>query len=123
MIAYGPTRMGQALQRKGVSSMIAPKVVSRDEWVDARKELLDREKEITRLRDRVTALRRELPAVAVEKDYSFTGPAGAVRLPDMFEGRRQLIVYHFMFDPEWARMHKLLPAGRQLRAPHAPARQ
>ncbi|MGK5520992.1 DUF899 domain-containing protein [Micromonospora sp. URMC 107] len=82
--------------------MIAPKVVSRDEWVDARKELLDREKELTRLRDRATALRRELPAVAIEKDYSFTGPEGTVRLADMFEGRRQLIVYHFMFDPEWA---------------------
>ncbi|MER7419717.1 DUF899 domain-containing protein [Micromonospora peucetia] len=82
--------------------MIDLKVVSRDEWVDARKELLDHEKEITRLRDRATALRRRLPAVAIEKDYSLTGPAGPVRLADMFEGRRQLIVYHFMFDPEWA---------------------
>ncbi|MEU9509140.1 DUF899 domain-containing protein [Micromonospora sp. NPDC048170] len=81
--------------------MIDLKVVSRDEWVDARKELLDHEKEITRLRDRVTALRRRLPAVAIEKDYSLTGPTGPVRLADMFEGRRQLIVYHFMFDPEW----------------------
>jgi len=82
--------------------MIDLKVVSRDEWVDARKELLVHEKEITRLRDRATALRHRLPAVAIEKDYSLTGPAGPVRLADMFEGRRQLIVYHFMFDPEWA---------------------
>lgn len=100
MIAYRPIRMAQALQRKGVSSMTI-KVVSRDEWVEARKELLDREKEITRRRDEVNALRRELPAVAVEKDYSLTGPSGSVRLADMFEGRRQLLVYHFMFDPEW----------------------
>ncbi|MEH1101760.1 DUF899 domain-containing protein [Micromonospora sp. CPCC 205561] len=77
-------------------------LVSRDQWVDARRKLLDREKEITRLRDEVTALRRQLPAVAVEKDYSFTGPAGPVGLADMFEGRRQLIVYHFMFDPQWS---------------------
>ncbi|MEU6076285.1 DUF899 domain-containing protein [Micromonospora sp. NPDC047074] len=82
--------------------MIDLTVVSRDKWLDARKELLDHEKELTRLRDKVNAMRRHLPAVAVEKDYTFTGPAGTVRLPDMFEGRRQLIIYHFMFDPEWS---------------------
>jgi predicted dithiol-disulfide oxidoreductase (DUF899 family) len=78
-----------------------PKVVSRDAWLDARKALLAREKELTRHRDAVNAARRELPMVRVEKDYIFEGTAGHVRLPMLFEGRRQLIVYHFMFDPDW----------------------
>jgi predicted dithiol-disulfide oxidoreductase (DUF899 family) len=78
-----------------------PKIVSRDEWLTARKNLLAREKELTRHRDAVNAERRLLPMVRIGKDYVFDGPHGRVRLPDLFEGRRQLIVYHFMFDPGW----------------------
>jgi predicted dithiol-disulfide oxidoreductase (DUF899 family) len=81
--------------------MSLPPVVSRDEWLVARKELLAKEKEQTRQRDALNAERRELPMVEIDKDYVFEGPNGAVRLIDMFEGRRQLIIYHFMFDPEW----------------------
>lgn len=81
--------------------MNLPPVVSRDEWLVARLELLTREKEVTRARDAVDALRRKLPMVRVDKDYAFTGPAGPVSLLDLFEKRRQLIVYHFMFAPDW----------------------
>jgi predicted dithiol-disulfide oxidoreductase (DUF899 family) len=78
-----------------------PQVVSRDEWLVARKELLVREKELTRRRDALTADRRRLPMVRVDKEYVFEGPAGKVGLLDLFEGRRQLIVGHFMFEPSW----------------------
>jgi predicted dithiol-disulfide oxidoreductase (DUF899 family) len=70
-------------------------------WLAARKELLAKEKDLTRLRDELNAERRDLPMVEIAKDYIFDGPNGAVRLIDMFEGRRQLIIYHFMFDPGW----------------------
>lgn len=76
-----------------------PKIVSQAEWLTARKAHLLKEKELTRLRDTVSAERRRLPMVKVEKDYAFEGPRGKVKLSDLFEGRRQLIVYHFMFDP------------------------
>lgn len=78
-----------------------PKVVSRDEWLVARVTLLEREKEATRGRDRVNAERRRLPMVLLDKTYSFEAPEGKRTLEDLFEGRSQLIVYHFMFDPEW----------------------
>jgi predicted dithiol-disulfide oxidoreductase (DUF899 family) len=78
-----------------------PEVVSREEWLAARKELLVQEKELTRARDRVNADRRRLPMVRMDKAYSFEGPAGTVGLPDLFEGRPQLVMHHFMFDPEW----------------------
>lgn len=78
-----------------------PNVTTRDEWLDARKTLLQHEKELTKLHDRVAAERRRLPMVRIEKDYVFDSPQGKRRLLDLFEGRRQLIVYHFMFDPEW----------------------
>lgn len=81
--------------------MNLPEVVSRDEWLAARKELLAKEKEATRARDALNAERRMLPMVKVEKEYVFEGPDGEATLLDMFEGRRQLIVGHFMFDPEW----------------------
>ena len=81
--------------------MTLPKIASRDEWLAARKQLLDKEKEATRVRDALSGERRELPIVEVEKDYVFDGPGGPVRLLDMFDGRRQLIVHHFMFDPSW----------------------
>ena len=81
--------------------MSLPEVVSRDEWLVARKRLLAEEKEMTRRRDALNAERRRLPMVEVVKDYVFTGPGGEVSLLDLFEGRRQLIVGHFMFDPSW----------------------
>ena len=77
------------------------KVVSRDEWLAARKQHLKKEKEFTRLRDKLSAERRELPWVKVEKNYVFDGPGGKETLADLFDGRSQLIVYHFMFGPEW----------------------
>ncbi|MBO3759269.1 thioredoxin family protein [Ciceribacter sp. L1K22] len=76
-------------------------VVSREEWLEARKVLLAREKEVTRLRDRVRAERLELPWVRVEKDYMFDTPQGRRSLSDLFDGRSQLLVYHFMFGPDW----------------------
>lgn len=81
--------------------MSLPRIATRDEWLAARKELLAKEKELTRARDALSVQRRELPMVEVEKDYAFDGPNGTVRLIDMFEGRPQLIIYHFMFDPAW----------------------
>ncbi len=78
-----------------------PKVVSRDAWLVAREELLAKEKEFTRQRDALNAERRKLPRVKIDKEYVFEGPAGKLRLLDLFDGRRQLIVYHFMFDPSW----------------------
>jgi predicted dithiol-disulfide oxidoreductase (DUF899 family) len=78
-----------------------PEVASRDEWLAARKELLLREKELTRQKDAQAAARRRLPMVRLNKEYAFEGPEGKRRLVDLFEGRRQLILYHFMFDPKW----------------------
>jgi len=76
-------------------------VVSADEWTAARKALLAREKEFTRARDALSAVRRDLPWQKVEKDYVFTGEHGPTHLPDLFAGRSQLIVQHFMFGPDW----------------------
>ena len=77
------------------------KVVSRDEWISARRKLLAKEKEFTRARDKLSELRRALPWEAVTKDYVFEGPQGKQKLSELFDGRSQLIVYHFMFAPEW----------------------
>ena len=74
-----------------------PKIASREDWLLARKALLEKEKALTRLRDELNAERRKLPMVAVEQDYRFDGPQGEVRLHELFEGRSQLIVYHFMY--------------------------
>ena len=81
--------------------MSLPQVASREEWLVARKELLAKEKEASRVRDALSAERRRLPMVRMTKEYLFEGPGGKATLADMFEGRRQLIVYHFMFDPSW----------------------
>ncbi len=81
--------------------MDSPAIVSRAEWLVARKELLASEKQLTRQRDVLSAQRRSLPMVEIDKEYVFDGPAGPVRLVDLFAQRRQLIVYHFMFDPSW----------------------
>jgi predicted dithiol-disulfide oxidoreductase (DUF899 family) len=80
--------------------MDLPRVVSRDEWLTARKELLKAEKEALLTQDAVSVRRRELPIVKIDKNYTFEGPEGELRLLDLFEGRRQLIIYHFMFGPE-----------------------
>jgi predicted dithiol-disulfide oxidoreductase (DUF899 family) len=74
-------------------------VASREAWLEARKQLLAQEKDFTRLRDQLSQQRRNLPWVSVEKDYVFEGPHGPQTLSELFAGRSQLIVYHFMFDP------------------------
>jgi len=76
-------------------------VVPKDQWIEARKSLLAKEKEFTRLRDQLSQQRRDLPWERVEKKYVFEGPKGKESLAELFEGRSQLIVYHFMFDPSW----------------------
>jgi predicted dithiol-disulfide oxidoreductase (DUF899 family) len=81
--------------------MSLPEIGSREDWLQARKELLLREKELTRLNDALNADRRRMPMVRIDKDYTFTGPHGETGLLGMFEGRKQLIVQHFMFDPTW----------------------
>ena len=77
------------------------KIVSESEWVESRKELLKKEKEFTILRDQLNQQRRDLPWVAVNKEYVFEGPNGKQTLSELFDGKSQLIVYHFMFDPSW----------------------
>ena len=78
------------------------KVVSHDEWVTARKQFLAKEKEFTRQRDELSRQRRELPWERVEKPYEFQGPQGKLTLADLFDGRSQLVIYHFMLGPGWA---------------------
>jgi predicted dithiol-disulfide oxidoreductase (DUF899 family) len=77
------------------------RIVSSAEWIEARKQLLAEEKEFNRLRDRLSQRRRDLPWEAVTKEYSFDGPNGKRTLAELFDGRSQLIVYHFMFAPDW----------------------
>jgi predicted dithiol-disulfide oxidoreductase (DUF899 family) len=79
--------------------MNMPPIVSPQEWEAARQELLVKEKELTRARDALAAERRRMPRMAVEKEYRFEGPHGAASLLDLFEGRSQLIVYRFFFEP------------------------
>jgi predicted dithiol-disulfide oxidoreductase (DUF899 family) len=83
-----------------MSRMPDPEVTTREQWLAARRELLARERELTRLRDEVNAARRRLPMVEITKDYAFDGPHGTVGLIDLFEGRTQLLIYHFMFEPD-----------------------
>lgn len=78
------------------------KIVSRDDGLAARMEHLAKEKELTRLRDQLSQDRRELPWVQVDKEYLFDGPNGQETLSELFEGRSQLIIYHFMYGPDWA---------------------
>ncbi|MER7243241.1 DUF899 domain-containing protein [Kribbella sp. NPDC000426] len=80
--------------------MDLPKIVSRDEWLTARKALLAEEKQVTLQQDTLSAHRRELPMVKLDKDYLLEGPEGKTSLLEAFEGRRQLITYHFMFSPD-----------------------
>jgi predicted dithiol-disulfide oxidoreductase (DUF899 family) len=96
----------QRTEGKGTSSMSTstienPKIVSREEWLAARRKLLEREKQLTHERDAVAAERRRLPWVKVEKSYLFDSPDGKKTLADLFGGKSQLVVYHFMFGPDW----------------------
>ena len=86
--------------RKTGARQAFPKIVPPAEWQRARNKLLVKEKAETRRRDALAAERRRLPMVRVDKDYVFAGPNGKVRLPDLFDGRRQLVLYHFMFAPD-----------------------
>jgi predicted dithiol-disulfide oxidoreductase (DUF899 family) len=81
--------------------MNAHRIVSRDEWLVARRQHLAQEKELTRRRDELARQRRELPWVKVEKGYVFDSPDGKQTLADLFAGRSQLVIYHFMFGPDW----------------------
>jgi predicted dithiol-disulfide oxidoreductase (DUF899 family) len=81
--------------------MAGRKVTPHNEWLAARKELLVKEKEFSRMRDELSQLRRNLPWEKLEKEYVFDGPRGQETLFQLFDGRSQLIIYHFMFDPEW----------------------
>lgn len=78
-----------------------PKIVTAEQWQAAIDVQMKHEKALTRMRDAVTANRKRLPMTPVEKDYRFTGPDGEVRLIDLFDGKRQLILQHFMFHPDW----------------------
>lgn len=76
-------------------------IVSKDEWLEARLKLLQEEKDFTRLRDQLSLKRRKLPWLRVDTEYSFEGPNGKQSLSDLFEDKSQLIVYHFMYGPDW----------------------
>ncbi len=77
------------------------KIVSESEWLEVHKQFLIKEKEFTRLRDQINQQRRNLPWKSVDKEYTFSGPDGMQTLTELFDGKSQLIVYHFMFDPNW----------------------
>src|SRR6476620_10988514 len=81
--------------------MSTHQIVSRQQWIEAQREHLAKEKQLTRQRDELARERRELPWVRIEKDYVFDAPHGKVRLADLFGGHSQLVVYHFMFGPDW----------------------
>jgi predicted dithiol-disulfide oxidoreductase (DUF899 family) len=91
---------GESMAKDRGTAIKGHPVVSREEWLKARKDFLVKEKEFTRLRDELSRQRRELPWVRVEKPYSFDGPRGKETLAQLFAGRTQLVVYHFMFAPE-----------------------
>jgi predicted dithiol-disulfide oxidoreductase (DUF899 family) len=92
--------VGQRTTREGKAKMQTPPIVSPQEWTAAREALLVKEKELTRARDALAAERRRMPWMAVENDYRFEGPKGSASLPDLFEGRRQLIVYRFFYGTD-----------------------
>src|SRR5438477_6824310 len=103
-IFFEPIENIKQTKLEGEKMKVADKqteIVSESEWLVARKDLLTREKEFTRQRDALSAARRELPMVKIEKEYVFDGPDGKETLADLFEGRSQLSVYHFMFGPGW----------------------
>src|SRR5580700_407525 len=83
------------------SSMEQPRVVSEAEWIEARKELLAKEKALTRQRDALAEERRRLPWVKIDRKYEFDTPSGKKSLADLFGGKSQLVIYHFMLGPDW----------------------
>src|SRR2546423_2999288 len=91
----------QELERTTEARKMDRETVSEAEWLVARKDLLTREKEFTRQRDALSAARRQLPMVKIDKNYVFDAPDGKKTLADLFDGRNQLIVYHFMLGPDW----------------------
>jgi predicted dithiol-disulfide oxidoreductase (DUF899 family) len=91
--------------------MTTHRIVSREEWTAARMRHLAKEKELTRLRDQLSQERRELPWVKVDKPYVFEGAPGKETLADLFDGRSQLIVEHFMFDPSWTKAARAARSG------------
>lgn len=97
----GCSHCGTDDAEKPSTPLAMPNVVSGETWQNARQALLAREKEATRLLDRLAAERRRLPMVRIEAGYMFDGADGQRSLAEMFDGRRQLIVYHFMFEPDW----------------------
>src|SRR4051794_22853737 len=97
-----PTETDETSTSRRTAVMQTPPIVSPPEWQAAREKLLVKEKELTRARDALAAERRRMPRMAVEKDYRFEGPSGPVSLLDLFEGRRQLIIYRFFYDPDVA---------------------
>src|SRR5690242_441267 len=86
---------------KTVHGIEGRRVVSPKQWIAARQKLLVKEKKFSRARDQLNRERRKLPWVKIEKEYRFVGPAGEVSLADLFSGKSQLVVYHFMFGPGW----------------------
>src|SRR5262245_16389991 len=86
---------------KAINPLQHHKVVSNAQWLEARRALLVKEKELTRLHDQLAAQRRELPWERIDKEYVFDAPEGRVTLADLFQGRSQLVIYHFMFGPGW----------------------
>jgi len=98
---YSLTTLRSKIDHMKTTTLPHPPIVSRAEWLAARRPLLAHEKELTKHYDRVAAERRRLPMVRLEKNYLFDTPEGQKSLGDLFEGRHQLIVYHFMFDPAW----------------------
>jgi predicted dithiol-disulfide oxidoreductase (DUF899 family) len=105
--------------------MQSPNIVSREQWIAARKAHLTREKEFTRARERLNEERRTLPWVKLDKDYVFDGPGGKMTLADLFKGRSQLVVQHFMFAPGWAEGCKICSFwadGFERMIPHLAAR-
>jgi predicted dithiol-disulfide oxidoreductase (DUF899 family) len=100
-LAHGRIERLDSRSRVKEHNTSLPPVVSRDEWLVARKALLAKEKAFTRERDALSAERRRLPMVEIDKEYVFDGPAGKLGLVDLFDGRTQLVIVHFMFDPSW----------------------
>lgn len=100
-LAVRKFRARPAHPETGTKEIQMENVATRDQWLTARKALLAREKELTRLRDELSAERRSLPRVEIDKRYVFEGPDGREALADLFAGRSQLMIYHFMFDPAW----------------------
>src|SRR6266566_7164336 len=94
-------KIAESEPKTEASEINDPRIVSEREWLVARNDLLTREKELTRLRDEVSRHRRELPWVKIDKEYVFDGADGRETLTDLFDGRSQLIVYHFMLGPGW----------------------